>query len=415
MKRSRLLHIAIALALLAMLVAPTCSSPAVESGAYLQDVLAHDAVVARWTPTPQKLTLRVLDGDREIARVDEPGPALRHELKVSGLDPGRRFAFEMVDATGQVVDRGGFVTRSEDDRHPLRFAVFGDSGGQPFWIWLQNAPIFALLPLTRWLPTASEPRLIADSILAGKPDFVLHVGDVIYPWGRQEHYTTGFFRPFGDLLRTAPIFPVLGNHDCMTENGAPFLSNFVLPDDGQGERCFTFRDGPLRVIGLDLNDEVTGDHPSIAYLRRIASTSTEPFLVVYSHYPVRSVYRDHPRADLERFYVPLCRELGVDLILAGHDHQYQRYEQPGETIEVVTGGGGKSLYEIYHRPEGLVVARSAYHACFVDIDGARLHLVARTPEGEVLDEFTIDKTALDRAGKLRGNPQRLARIRALAR
>src|SRR5690606_21073095 len=105
----------------------------------------------------------------------------------------------------------------------------------------------------------------------------------------------------------------------------------------------------------------------------------------------RSVYRDAPRDDLVTHYASLCRELGVDLLFAGHDHNYQRFGSPGELIEIVTGGGGKSLYEIRRRPPGLAVAEVAYHVCEVEVQGAVLRLTARAIDGRVLDSFTIEK------------------------
>lgn len=401
------------LCFLAALVTPTCDAPPLATGAYVQAVTTNSAVIARWTASPQRMRLVVRQDGREVAEAFEGVPGLHHELLVTGLAAGARHDYELTDENGGDARRGSFLTRSDDDHRPLHFAVFGDSGGQPWWVAIHGSPLMRLAQAQLWLPVERAPCAVADLLLRENPDFALLVGDVIYPRGELENYHAGFFRPFGEFIRERPIYPVLGNHDLMTANGAAFLETFTLPEDGLGERCFTVRDGPLRVIGLDLNGEVDGDHRTMQWLRRVLQEATEPWLLVYSHYPLRSVYREAPRADLMQHYGPLCREFGVDLICAGHDHNYQRYGQPGETLEVVTGGGGKSLYAILHRPEGLVVAESAYHASFVTIDGLTLRLVAKAIDGRILDDFTIDKSALLRAGKVTASAARLARMQSL--
>ena len=395
------------------LLLPVCDPPPLETGAYLQAVTGHSAVIACATGSPTALGLIVRVAD-EIVFERPPGvEALRHELIVSGLAPGVAHDFEVLGDGGDVVDRGSFVTRGEDDARRVHFVVAGDTGGQPAWVDMQQSPLFRVTHAHRWLPGASAPRAVADLLLASGADFWLHTGDVVYPAGERRHAATAFFRPFADVLRRMPCYPVLGNHDLMTEAGAPFFENFVLPvAPGDDEGCFTFRDGPVRIVGLHLRDPLGPDDPALAYLRDVAAASSEPWLIVMNHYPVRSVYRAEPREDLAAHYAPLCLELGVDVLLAGHDHNYQRFGEPGAMIEIVTGGGGKSLYDIRHRPPGLAAASVAYHICEFEVEGVELRMTARAVDGRVLDSFTIDKSLLDDA-QVTIDSRRAARIRAL--
>jgi hypothetical protein len=410
MRRKLLIGVLIA-AVLAVLLSPLLEPPALDTGAYLQAVTGRQAVVCIVTPSPEACGLVVRSGTETVAEVAAGEPRVRHELRVSNLVPGTRYAYTVVDSDGATVDDGTFVTRSEDDARPVRFAVTGDTGGQPWWVELDRSPLLHLLQAYRWLPVEDEPRAVAALLLELQPDFWVHTGDVVYPRGEARHYQTGFFTPFAALNHVAPCYPILGNHDVMTEDGAPFLTNFVLP--GENERNFTFREGPVRFVGLDLNHEVGPNDPAMAFLREVATTSSEPWLIVYNHFPVRSAYRETPRRDLEQHFLPLCEELGVDLMFAGHDHNYQRFGQPGGTIQVVTGGGGKSLYEIRYPSDDLVAAASEYHACLVEVEGAVLRLTARSIDGDDLDHFEIDKGAQLRDGSVRGNAQRLARLQAL--
>src|SRR5262249_8380495 len=206
----------------------------------------------------------------------------------------------------------------------------------------QTAPLFYWPARWQWLPPASMPRRVGAEVAAAEPQFVLHLGDIVYPWGKAAHYSSGFFRPFAAALRSAPFYATLGNHDLKNDAGRQALANFVLPTDpGTGDgRCYSFGWGSVRVIVLDLNSQrgredeaaspelasdIDADHPAVRFLRRELQQSHEPWLIVASHFPIRSESRAGTRDDLLQCVVPLLREHGVDLYLSGHDHTYQRY------------------------------------------------------------------------------------------
>ena len=78
------------------------------------------------------------------------------------------------------------------------------------------------------------------------------------------------------------------------------------------------------------------------------------------------------------------RDGGVDLVLAGHDHAYERGEGLGLKY-VITGGAGAELYAKKHEvPESRFFA-SEYHFVEVAIDGAQVSVTAHRPSGGVLE------------------------------
>ncbi len=395
-------------AVLAVLLSPLCDAPPLSTGAYVQAVTSREAVIIQVLDAAGDLSLE-FQGAGDIERVVD-GSGRRFEWRLYELRPDMRYKFAVKDAEGVRVDEGSFVTHAEEDSSPVRFSFVGDSGGQPWWIFALESPLFRMLGAHRWMPTALKPAAIGAALAESKPEWWIHVGDLVYPKGEQKHYRTGFFEPFAEALRSGACYPVLGNHDVRADAGAAFTENFVLP--GESDHHFTFRDGPLRVIGVDFNSTVTSDHPSYRYLQYQLERVTEPWIIVVSHFPVHSVYREAPREDLLNVYLPLCKKHGVDLILSGHDHNYQRFGQPGELIEIVSGGGGKSLYDVKHRPEGLAVAQKAYHYCKVEIDGPVLRLEAVGIDGAMLDVFTIDKREYSEE-QLKGEAARIARVKAL--
>ncbi len=401
----------------ACLLLPVMDDPPLRTGAFVQDVTADAAVVALTFDAPAPLHLEVREaGGAVVARSGAPA-ARRHFLRATGLRPGRAYEFVLRRGeAGAEVDAGSFRTPSADDRTPFRFVALGDSGAQPWWVWLQRSPLLHWPARWGWLPPKDRVAAMGRQLAAAAPEFVLHLGDVIYPWGQQAHYGPGFFRPFAEVLRRAPCYVVLGNHDVMDDAGRQALADFALPANAVtgDERSYSFAWGALRVIVFDANAPIGEGSPPLRFLRQELAAATEPWLVVASHYPIQSCSRQGDRADLVRHVLPLLRERGVDLYLSGHDHTYQRFGQPGGLVQVVSGGGGKSLYDLQAHPQ-VVTARSRYHHCVVEVAGAVLRLRAIGDRDDLLDELELRKDPAQ-AEALRGTlPARAARIEALLR
>jgi hypothetical protein len=405
----------------ACLLLPVFPPPPLQSGAYVQDVTTTTAVVAMITAAPATRSLRVVDAAGAVQQVAAAGaPARRHAFAVTGLRPDTAHEFEVLDGSGSAVDRGSFHTAPADDATPVHFAVIGDSGGLPWWIWLQRSPLIHLPACRGWLPPAATVAAAGRRIAAARPRFVLHVGDVVYPWGQQQHYGPGFFLPFAEALRHAPFYVALGNHDVLDDEGRQALATFHLPrgELTGDERCYTFACGSVRVFVVDFNwgiaeDRVAAGHPSLEFLRRELPRHGEPWFVVASHYPMRSASRQRDRGDLLLEVLPLLQQHGVDLYLSGHDHTYQRVAPEDGVVMVVSGGGGKSLYEL-HQHERVRVAQSQYHWCSVEAQAGRLTLRALAFDGALLDTVELAQPAQgERFERIRAaNPQRASRIAA---
>ncbi len=396
--------------------------PPLRTGPYVQDVTTEAATIAKVTDVASEARVVVTDRDgRVVAERRSDGSRRRHALRITGLEPERVYEY-VLTTTRDGEERGSLRTAPARDDAPVRFAFLGDSGGQPWWTWLQRTPALHLPARWGWLPPRGPVVDVAAGVAAHAPDFVLHLGDVIYPSGRHAHYAAGFFRPFAEVLRHAPVYPVVGNHDVMDAAGQQVLANFHVPSCAQtGDgRCFSFARGPVRVLALDCNTHYAGDrfepgHPSSDFLAAQLRTCTEPWIVVASHFPIRSASRQRNRGDLMVTLLPELAAHHVSLYLSGHDHCYQRFG-PGPDMPVplvVSGGGGKSLYEV--RPgEGAAVLASAYHWCSAETVGDALRVVAHGLDGQALDSFELALPSGAELDALRAsNPGRAARIDAL--
>jgi predicted phosphodiesterase len=413
----RWLRIGLWLGGLGLLLLPVLDDPPLQSGVYLQHVTAQSAVVCKVTPEAADLELQVFDGGSQVARLTSR-ERRRHEFAVTGLAAGRTYGFQLFQRGAAVpMDQGEIRTAPVSDREPIRIAAVGDSGAQPWWVWLEQSLLFYGPARWQWLPPSNTVARIGQQIAAADPHFVLHLGDIVYPYGQSRHYGPGFFRPFADLLRRTPVYPVLGNHDVLYDEGRQALASFQLPVGATtgDERCYSFAYGSVRVITADFNvsveDRVDGQSPAVLHLERELAAATEPWVIVTSHFPIRSASRQGNRADLMLKVTPLLRDYGVDLYLAGHDHTYQRFESPDEVPMVVSGAGGKSLYEVHPWPHAKVFL-ARYHWCWLEATGERLRFEARAVEGETFDSLELlhDEAWVNRAPKL--SKGRLERIRA---
>ena len=412
------------LAGLVVLFLPVVEAPTLVSGAVVQMVLDGDATIAMWTADADRLTViaETADSSGEPHSVEARSKrtSLRHEVRLSGLLEDRRYAFRVLNGAGGLLDEGSFRTApGADAGATVRFGALGDSGGLPAWIWLQKSPLLTVPARMQWLPVHSGVREVAEALAARRPDFWLHTGDVIYPKGRSSHWNAGFYRPYEELLRTSPGYVVMGNHDCRDDNGRQFLENLVLPTNTVtgDERMFSFAYGPVRVVGIDLNRPEGGplspDHPALRYLDEVLPQVTEPWVIVYSHFPILSASRYGDQPDLIEHLVPRLRRNGVDLYLSGHDHNYQRLGEVADLPFVVTGGGGKSLYALKPH-EQLKAGASVENYMLFEARDAVLRWQAWTPDGELLDEVRVDRRELrDRNRLLEQHfPRRWARIQA---
>lgn len=398
--------------------------PPLVTGACVQDVTADSAMLGIVTAEASAATVTVRDPAGQVVHSRRDEAVRRHSFAIAGLQPGVRYTWTM-DVDGAAPESGTFRTVAPGDGQPVRFAFLGDSGRVPWWVWLQRAPILHWPARWQWLPTATAVTGIGAAIAAYEPEFVLHLGDLVYPKGLSAHYSAGFFRPFAAVLRTAPIYAVLGNHDVMDADGLQALANLAPPPSrltGDG-RCFSFARGPVRILGVDFNTVRIGnqfdpEHPSMRFLRAELAACEEPWVVVASHFPMRSASRQWDRPDLIQELLPELRSWGVSLYLSGHDHCYQRFDGgEGGPALVVSGGGGKDLYDVDpHRRSAApslrsVVLKSSYHWCGVEVVAGRLRVRAVGLDGQEIDRFEVEMPSGARLESLRQvAPGRAARI-----
>ena len=223
------------------------------------------------------------------------------------------------------------------------------------------------------------------------------VVDIVYPSGEERHYDRRFFVPYGRLLKAVPVFPILGNHDLESDNGAAYLNNFHLPrNDMQGTgRYYSFDWGNAHFVALN-SELYHGDHSyspeeQKTWLERDLKETRHPWKIVYFHRPIYSSSKHGSDQRIREDLEPVLVRHQVDLVFSGHDHVYERTVPIRGVTYVVSGGGGKGLYPA-GSSEWTAFSKSVFHAVLVRVDGEHLCLEAVETDGVVLDRVDLSRT-----------------------
>lgn len=232
---------------------------------------------------------------------------------------------------------------------------------------------------------------IARNVAAGRPDLIVTLGDNVYYNGLESEFRKKWDPPhwFGDLRRNFPVLPSLGNHDVRREpDGVPYFKRFPELDNA---RFYSFDHKDVHFVAINSTESLAPGTPQYTWLEQDLAASTKDWNVLYFHHPLyaSSIGGSGPNKD---FLAPLMAKYGVDLVLTGHEHNYQRSKPLNEqgTIEVISGGGGQSLHPFRSKQP----AWSAYRDVdfgHVEVEVTNDQLVGRyvVRDGSVRDTFVI--------------------------
>lgn len=376
--------------------------------------------------------------------VASAGTDERAWVHVTGLQPDTPYRYRvLVDgeewAAGErwdwaPADRGGYDllpagrsydlrlhTFPADDAHvPLTFAVLGDYG----------VGIESDAESSRRQRRVAEvvERLVVDRAAR----FVVTTGDNVYE-GERGRIGTGsgatdgdwwssFYAPYRYTISRVPIYPALGNHDSSdSEQGddrQQMYDNFHTASRFAGNDDRSSVDPGLHYVvrwgaDVELVAVDTSQASDLEAHRYFQNPKHQRWLqeafhrpgprwrIPYSHHPAYCAGPHHGNdEEVIETLVPLYRETGVRVVLAGHEHNFQTSHVDG-VLHVVTGAGGNLREDL---PTGFDEARTTSwavqaHAALVEIEGDELRLTpfsgvradgslermtAQTPEGAIV-------------------------------
>ena len=257
----------------------------------------------------------------------------------------------------------------------VKFAVIGDSG--------------------RW---SQEQRETASQLTLFRKDFpfefVLMLGDNIYEGpASPADYLHKFEEPYANLLEAGvDFYAALGNHDDPRQVDYP-------PFNMKGERYYSFAP-PEDVLAKITNrveffalDTTNPDGTQLRWLDERLGASNAEWKICFFHHPLYTSgrYRAWTFAH-RRLLEPLLVRHGVDVVLSGHEHIYQRSRLQEGIMYFVSGAAGS-----VRRGDGTesgVIARSYsqdLHFLLMEIDRDTLHFQAISRTGVTIDAGTLSK------------------------
>jgi hypothetical protein len=191
------------------------------------------------------------------------------------------------------------------------------------------------------------------NLLDGIAGTVFTTGDNVYPDGTFIEFTNCYDPTWG--RHKARTRPSAGNHDYHTSGAAGYYGYFG-PAAGDPEKGYYSYDlGAWHIIVLNSEISVAADSPQVQWLRADLAAHPVACTAAYWHTPRFSSGTHHGSSTSMRPFWQALYDFGADVVLVGHEHNYERFASqdpngvadPGRGIrEFVVGTGGKSHYTI---------------------------------------------------------------------
>jgi acid phosphatase type 7 len=193
-------------------------------------------------------------------------------------------------------------------------------------------------------------------LVGGIKGTVLTLGDNAYEAGTAQDFSECYDPSWGQFKeRTRPI---PGNHDYETEGASAYFHYFGKAAGGPSKGYYSYDLGQWHIVALNSNCEDVGckaSSPQLRWLEADLAKDAKTCTLAYFHYPLFSSGKYRPGIQEVKPLWEALYAAHADLVLNGHDHNYQRFapqdpngeaDPVGGIREFVVGTGGKSHYPI---------------------------------------------------------------------
>lgn len=277
---------------------------------------------ARWEPLRTRAHLA-------LPRLHSaPIGTFQYEARLENLKPGTTYYYAVYDRDRRLTPEDSsycFTTHPlPGSTGPVRFWVIGDGG------------------------TGREPQMAVHEAMLRTTererhplDFVIHVGDMAYGTGRDMEFQSRFFESYEPTLRRQVCWPTMGNHEGRTASGrtgvGPYYDAYVVPTRGESgglasgtEAYYSFDYANIHFICLDSHDlDRRPTEPMALWLKADLEKARADWLIAFWHHPPytkgsHDSDKEKDLTEMRQLIMPIIEQGGVDVVLTGHSHTYER-------------------------------------------------------------------------------------------
>lgn len=323
-----------------------------------------------------------LDLTYSSGSVSNGGATRDHTVHLSGLLAGTTYYYR-VRSNGEILLAGQpFRTRPAADQ-PFRVVLIGDHGQGTAGMYAIANRVNARTNIDAIFTSGDNVYGIDPCTMDGAPGW----------------YDPFFFKLYEPSMRRVPLFPALGNHDWDTASGQYMVDYFRLPTNGPVNHIgknYSFEFGNMHVSVIDTEpyeDNTTATINEInTWLLNDLASATQHWRVVVLHRPPYTSQGNHnDNVRVKNNIVPILKARGVNLVVQGHNHFYERINAVDGTHYVNTAGGGAFLYPLTNIKDYSAVAYNTRHSyAIIEVQGNRMKLQAFNDLDELIDDHTID-------------------------
>ncbi len=283
------------------------------------------------------------------------------KAELTGLEPTHIYCYQLFADDIALTEPAPLATAAAP--HPtdhIRFVAVGDTG-----------------------TGGAAQRAIGKWISAQPFDLMLFMGDIAYNSGTAAQLQNNFFSVYKHFLRYVPAYPAIGNHERRTRRGRPYFEAFVLPEP---ERYYSFDWGNVHFVAIDTTQR---DSKQLVWLDEDLGRNKLPWVIVFGHHPMYTNSMRGPQLWIRRAFSKILTDHHVDMVVTGHEHQYERFRVSGVNY-IVSGGGGGQLTTFYGQSLALKQF-TLHHFLSFDVSATTLTMKVIDIQGRELETFELSK------------------------
>ncbi|MBU0473715.1 MAG: metallophosphoesterase [Bacteroidetes bacterium] len=318
-------------------------------------------------------------------------PSILHTINLTDLQAETKYFYKVISYMNTDTLEYNIIPfmTSINSNRSVTFSVFGDTQQQS--------------DTTVW-------NKISEMALLERPNFGLIVGDLVDTGGDSSQWRNEFLANGHKFMQSIPLFPVVGNHDLIYDAEAKTFNKYMKHPGNNN--YYTVKNGNVQLFVLDSNQDMEPGSPQYLWLvDELAKSKSMWKIAAHHHPPYSSDFDDYGNTESAlpidgdpNFdpIIPLYEKYNVDMVFYGHIHSYERtwplankrVSKAGVVYVQCGGAGGDIEHSGIIRSWFSAKLNSEHHFCVVSINNSKLYLNAIDYNGNLFDQYVIDKSEL---------------------